>query len=86
MVGCSMRVRVRLFASLREVVGKSDLELELPDEATLEDAWTSLASSYPSIAAKRRALAVAVNRRYVAFTEALAQGDEIVFVPPVSGG
>jgi molybdopterin converting factor subunit 1 len=81
-----MQVRVRLFASLREAVGKSDLELELPEKATLEDAWTFLASSHPAIAAKRRSLAVAVNRRYVPFSEVLAQGDEIVFVPPVSGG
>jgi molybdopterin synthase sulfur carrier subunit len=81
-----MRVRVRLFASLREAAGTEIVELELPDGATAEMAWRRLAEAHPALAERRRALAVAVNRRYARFEEPLAPGDEVVFVPPVSGG
>jgi len=81
-----MRVRVRLFASLREAVGRSELDLELPDAATAEDAWRRLAESHPALASRRGSLAASVNRRYATFGHALAEGDELVFIPPVSGG
>ena len=81
-----MRVRVRLFASLREAAGVSEQELELPSGASPEDAWRALAERYPALASRRSALSAAVNRRYAAFDAPLAEGDELVFVPPVSGG
>ena len=81
-----MRVRVRLFASLREALGHERLELELPAGATPDDAWRRLTGERPELLAKRRGLAAAVNRRYAAFDEPLADGDELVFIPPVSGG
>jgi len=81
-----MRVRVRLFASLREAAGTEHVELDLPDGATGEEAWRRLAELHPPLAGRRRSLAVAVNRRYARFEEPLAEGDEVVFVPPVSGG
>ncbi len=81
-----MRVRVRLFASLREAAGRGQAELELPAGATAEDAWRALVASHPSLAERRQSLTAAVNRRYVVFDQPLADGDEVVFVPPVSGG
>lgn len=81
-----MRVRIRLFASLREAVGQSELELDLAEKATPEDVWGRLAADHPDLARRRRSLTVAVNRRYAPFDQALAAGDEVVFVPPVSGG
>ncbi len=81
-----MRVRVRLFASLREAVGRSEVELELPDQATAETAWQLLAREYPGLGGRRPRLTAAINRRYAPFETALADGDELVFVPPVSGG
>jgi molybdopterin converting factor subunit 1 len=81
-----MRVRVRLFASLREAVGQSEIDLDLPDPATAETAFEALARSHPGLAARRPRLTAAINRRYAAFDAPLAEGDEIVFVPPVSGG
>jgi molybdopterin synthase sulfur carrier subunit len=81
-----MRVRVRLFASLREAVGRSEVELELPGGATAEDAWQALAREYAGLAERRARLTAAINRRYAAFDTPLGDGDELVFVPPVSGG
>lgn len=81
-----MRVRVRFFASLREAAGKGEAFLELPPGATPEDAWARLAAEHPALAPRRASLTAAVNRRYADFRAALADGDEVVFIPPVSGG
>lgn len=77
---------MRLFASLREAVGRDRLQLELPEAASVEQAWSRLAAEHPALAPRRRSLAAAVNRRYAGFDAALADGDELVFIPPVSGG
>ena len=81
-----MRVRVRLFAVLREVAGRPELELELPAGATPEAAWQALVEAHPALASRRANLAAAVNRRYARFDAPLCDGDELAFVPPVSGG
>ena len=81
-----MRVRVRLFADLREAVGGTELELELAPQATPGDAWSALVARHPLLAPRRSSLATAVNRRYAGWDQPLAEGDELVFVPPVSGG
>jgi molybdopterin converting factor subunit 1 len=81
-----VRVRVRLFASLREAAGQAEVELDLPPGASAEDAWRALVGRHPALAERRASLTAAVNRRYVAFDVPLSAGDEVVFVPPVSGG
>ena len=81
-----MRVRVKLFGSLREVLTESVLYLDLPENATPETVWVHLVSRRPALADRRRSLTAAINRRYAPFDSPLAEGDEIVFIPPVSGG
>ena len=81
-----MRVRIRLFASLREAVGRSEVELDLAEGATAEEAWERLAGEHAGLAARRARLTAAVNRSYAPFDTPLRDGDEVVFVPPVSGG
>ena len=81
-----MRVRVRLFADLREAAGSAELHLELAERATPGDAWNALVARHPLLAPRRSSLATAVNRRYSDWDQPLAEGDELVFVPPVSGG
>jgi molybdopterin converting factor subunit 1 len=81
-----VRVHVRLFASLRETAGVGELALELRAEATPEDVWRELAHRHPALDARRRSLTASVNRRYAAFDTPLQEGDEVVFIPPVSGG
>ena len=81
-----MQVRVRLFGSLRERAGRAELRLELPAGATAEAAWSALVASSPELASRRPSLAVAVNREYAAYETRLNEDDEVVFIPPVSGG
>lgn len=80
-----MRVRTRCFAILREVApGRA--EVELADDATLEDAWVALASEHPGLSPYRAAVRVARNGAYAAWGTPLGDGDEVAFLPPVSGG
>ena len=58
----------------------------LPAGSTAEQAWERLAAEVPALAARRASLAASVNRRYASFDTPLADGDEVVFIPPVSGG
>jgi molybdopterin converting factor subunit 1 len=81
-----MHVNVKLFAALRETVGQPVLRLDLPEGATVEDAWSALVRSYPSLGSRRGSLSAAVNRSYVSFDAKLGDGDEAAFIPPVSGG
>lgn len=81
-----MQVRVRLFASLREAAGRETVGLDLADDARVEDAWTALVALHPSLGPKRASLMAALNRRYASFEDPLSGADELVFIPPVSGG
>jgi molybdopterin converting factor subunit 1 len=81
-----VRVRVRLFASLREAAGAPERRLTLPAGATTESAWQALVGDLPALAPRRASLAVAVNRAYSGFEVVLQDGDEVAFIPPVSGG
>jgi molybdopterin converting factor small subunit len=81
-----MKVRIRLFASMREAVGKGEIEVDLPPPATAESAWQRLVETTPALGERRRGLLASINRRYAPFDSPLAEGDELVFIPPVSGG
>ncbi len=81
-----MIVRVRLFARQRELVGTSRLALELPDGATIDAAWSALAARFPELAPARPYVRFARNGVYADAADALADGDELACIPPVSGG
>ena len=82
-----MRVRVLLFAMLRQRAGTETLELELPEDATAADALAALGQRDGlGEVIGRLPLRVAVNREYVPDSTALSAGDELAVIPPVSGG
>ncbi len=81
-----MLVTVRLFARLRELAGVSELRQELPDGAVARTAWESLVSACPALAEYEPAISCAVNEEYARLTTPLKNGDEVAFLPPVSGG
>ncbi len=81
-----MHVKVRLFARLRELAGASELTRQLPDGATARDAWNALAREFPPLVDYTGTISCAVNEAYARFTTPLSDGDEVAFLPPVSGG
>ncbi|MEO8572300.1 MAG: molybdenum cofactor biosynthesis protein MoaE, partial [Chloroflexota bacterium] len=84
--GMAMRVRVRLFAVQRELAGTREVGLELPDGADVEGAWAALVALHPVLAPGRPSMRFARNGDYAEPTTALADGDELAMIPPVSGG
>ncbi len=81
-----MRVTVRLFARLRDLAGTADLDWELPDGSTAHALWDGLATEFPELKPYRTTISIAINEEYARMDAALADGDDIAFLPPVSGG
>jgi len=81
-----MRVTVRLFARLRELAGCGELTRDVAAPATARDVWEGLAAEWPALRAYEPTMSVAVNAEYSRMTAPIDDGDEIAFLPPVSGG
>lgn len=81
-----MRVRVRLFARLRDVAGAGEIVREVPGGATVGALWTQMLAEWPDLAPYEQSVSCAVNTDYARFSATLAEGDEVAFLPPVSGG
>ena len=81
-----MRVTIRLFARLRDLAGSGELTREIPGPATVQTVWRSLTAEIPSLGAYERTLSVAINAEYSRMAAAVQDGDEVAFLPPVSGG
>ena len=80
-----MRISVRAFASLREL-SAARTELELAEGARLGDVWEALALRHPGLQPHRPFVRAARNGAYAAWDDPLTDGDEVAFLPPVSGG
>ena len=81
-----MLVTIRLFARLRELAGAGELRRELPDGATAAGAWDALAADFRSSPHTATSVSCAVNEEYARLLGPLKDGDEVAFLPPVSGG
>jgi molybdopterin converting factor subunit 1 len=81
-----MRVTVRVFARLREILGTGELERDVPDGSTVASVWGTLADEHAALAPYSSSISAARNLEYVPMATSVADGDEIAFLPPVSGG
>ncbi|MEB3333028.1 MAG: MoaD/ThiS family protein [Synechococcaceae cyanobacterium] len=79
---------MRLFAGLREAAGWSEQLVRASGEATPDQIWQQLASgaAWPQSSAIPSGVRVAINQRFAAADTPLADGDELAFLPPISGG
>jgi molybdopterin converting factor subunit 1 len=81
-----MTIDVRLFAILRQAAGAEDLQVDVPDGATVAVAVAAVLERYPGLRRHARYLAFAVNQSYAKADAVLNDGDELALIPPVSGG
>jgi len=81
-----MRIRVRLFAVYREAVGRGEMNLEVEGALSTLDLWRRLEKEHPPLLKFGHSLLVAVNGEYAPLDRPLKEGDEVAFIPPVSGG
>ena len=80
-----MKLNIRLFGIVREIVAKSELEVELPSQSTAKDLLDFFKTNYVELH-DLTSLLVAVNQEYVPLETILKASDEVVLIPPVSGG
>lgn len=81
-----MKVRLKMFAILRERSGVSESTLELTDNATVSAAMEEAGRKFSGIGPLLSRSAAAVNKAYCEKSTVLQEGDELALIPPVSGG
>ncbi len=81
-----MRIRVKLFASYREIVGAKEVPWSADPGTTVQAFLDAFLGSHPRLAAHRGTMMVAVNQAFAQPGAVLREGDEVALLPPVSGG
>lgn len=82
----AMHVRVLFFGQLKEIVGVSQESAELSEGARVEDLFERYGRRFPKLVEFRPSVAASVNQEYADWRAQLSNGDEVAFLPPVSGG
>lgn len=81
-----MEIRLRYFASLREITGRGEETLTMPEGTRVADVRDLLQTRYPRLQSVIERCISAVNRSYVSAETVLHEHDEVVFIPPMGGG
>ncbi len=79
-----MKVTVKFFASVRDVIGERSQTIDVADDATVGSVWQVYAARYPRLASM--GLVYTVNHEHSKPDRVLKDGDELAMIPPVSGG
>src|SRR5258708_12820297 len=82
----AIAVRARFFARLREQAGTDSESVEVERGSTVADVYDALRKAHPALDPNRESVRVAVNQEFGDWDVIVAAGDEIAFIPPVSGG
>lgn len=85
-VAQSVRVKVLFFGRLKDIVGHSEESLDLPDASTIEELFARYSTRLPELAKYRSAVVASRNQEFAAWDTVVYSGDEVAFLPPVSGG
>jgi molybdopterin converting factor subunit 1 len=81
-----VRVTVKLFARLRDIAGAAELARDVAPGATVGALWQDLAREFPELGRYERSISTALNADYTRMDAVVREGDEVAFLPPVSGG
>jgi molybdopterin synthase sulfur carrier subunit len=76
-----MKIAVKYFANMRDIMGKADDKVDLTEGATINDLWGQVTDN-----AMPENTLIAVNMEYTDANHSLKEGDEVAFFPPVTGG
>ena len=85
-VSSSIRIKVFFFGRVRELTGFTEEECEVREGTTLADLLERYIRRYPQLAGFRASLVASRNQEFAEWDTRIANGDEIAFLPPVSGG
>jgi len=79
-------VKVLFFGRLKEITGRGEDAIELAEASTIEQLFSQCVTRLPELARYRSSLIASRNQEFAAWDTALHSGDEVAFLPPVSGG
>jgi molybdopterin converting factor subunit 1 len=85
-VAPAIRVRVLFFGRLKEIAGHAEESVDVPEGAAIEDLFTRCVTRQPALGSFRASLVASRNQEFVPWSTPLRSGDEVAFLPPVSGG
>ena len=85
-VSQTIRVKVLFFGRLKELAGRSEDAAEISEASTIEQLFALYATRNPELAKFRSSLVASRNQEFAAWDTPLHSGDEVAFLPPVSGG
>ena len=85
-VSQTIRLKVLFFGRLKELTGHAEDSLEFADASTIEQLFASYAARHPELAKYRSSVVASRNQEFAAWDTPLRTGDEVAFLPPVSGG
>ncbi len=77
---------VQVFARLRELAGRDTWTSEVPEGSTVRDVWRAFTIAHPAAEALTTSVSAAVNADFASMQTRVHDGDEVAFLPPVSGG
>ena len=80
------KVKLLFFATLRERAGTRSMELDIPDELTVQGLMDKISMEYPNLKESMLSVLVTVNREYAFEDAVIPPNAEIGMFPPVSGG
>jgi len=81
-----VRVKVLFFGMLKDIVGRSEEDLDLEPDARLQSVFERYAARFPRLREMERSIVLARNQQFSPGDQALSDGDEVALLPPVSGG
>jgi len=81
-----MSIRVLFFASLADVTGIREAELDASAHPDVGSIFEKYAGEFPQLEARGTTILFAVNQRFARSDSPVRDGDEVAFFPPVSGG
>jgi molybdopterin converting factor subunit 1 len=81
-----VRIRVLFFGVLRDVTGLREDSIDVPEGGLAASVFDHYSARFPRLGEMSKSIVLAVNQKFCAPSEALSDGDELAFLPPVSGG
>ncbi|WP_129633584.1 molybdopterin converting factor subunit 1 [Candidatus Oscillochloris fontis] len=79
-------VQIRFFAGHRDIVGQTSQTRQIEHGTTIDQLWHAVVKTYPQLAHYTGRLLYAINQEFATPEQVLCDGDEVAFIPPVSGG
>jgi len=85
-VSQTVRVKVLFFGRLKDVIGHAEESLDFAEASTIEQIFAVYSQRVPELAKYRSSVVASRNQEFAAWDTPLHSGDEVAFLPPVSGG